>query len=94
MINYPLIKNFVLKELDTWAPNKPLLEQPDSSWLGSELNYQTSLISYQGGEPLFETWRKDFFLNAFVYAHIYTNPKTGTIILHSCLGFKEMQYEI
>ncbi|MHA7129203.1 hypothetical protein [Algoriphagus namhaensis] len=89
-MNYTLLKKFILKELNTWAPNKPLLEQPDRSWLGSDLIYKASLISYKGSEPVFEVWKKEFFLDAFVYAHIYTNASTGTTVLHSCLGFKEI----
>jgi len=87
---YDSIKTFILQELNTWAPNKPLLEMPDTTWMGSPLIYDRSLISYKGSEPVYETWKKEFFLNAFVYAHIYKNANTGTTILHSYLGFKEI----
>ena len=77
-------------DLERWAPNKPLLEVPDRDWLGSPLIYDRSLISYKGSEPDYETWNKSFFLNAFVYAHLYRNGNTGQMIAHSCLGFKEL----
>lgn len=89
-MDYDSIKTFILNELETWAPNKPLLESPDSYWMGSHLIYDRSLVSYKGSEPVYEKWKKEFFLNAFVYAHVYRNANTGRIILHSYLGFREL----
>jgi len=89
--DYDAVKKMILMELNHWAPNKPLLEMPEKSWMGSPLIYDRSIISYKGSEPLYETWKKEFFLNAFVYAHLYKNANTGQMIAHSYLGFKEIE---
>ena len=90
--DYEAVKNFILMDLEKWAPNKPLLEVPETFWMGSPLIYDRSLISYKGSEPLYETWKKEFFLHAFVYAHLYKNANTGQMIAHSYLGFKEIEH--
>lgn len=86
---YNTVKKIILEDLNNWAPNKPLLDGICETWAGSPLVYDRSLISYKGSEPLYDIWKKEFFLDAFVYAHIYRNGNTGTIIAQSYLGFKE-----
>jgi len=87
--HYETVKKIILHDLETWAPNKPLLDSICETWSGYPLVYDRSLISYKGSEPVYEIWKKEFFLNAFVYAHLYRHGLTGQIIAQSYLGFKE-----
>ncbi|GAA0189328.1 hypothetical protein GCM10009122_49400 [Fulvivirga kasyanovii] len=87
--HYETVKKIILHDLETWAPNKPLLDGICESWAGNPLVYDRSLISYKGSEPVYDIWKKEFFLHAFVYAHLYKNGNTGQTIAQSYLGFKE-----
>ena len=88
-IYYESIKRVILHDLNQWAPNKPLLDTICETWSGYPLVYDCSLISYKGGEPVFEVWKHKYFLDAFVYAHIYRHGYAGYVVAQSYLGFKE-----
>ncbi|MBL3658259.1 hypothetical protein [Fulvivirga sediminis] len=86
---YQAVKQVILHDLEKWAPNKPLLEGICEIWSGYPLVYDRSLMSIKGSKPLYEVWKQKYFLDAFVYAHIYRHGIGGYVIAQSYLGFKE-----
>lgn len=86
-IDYDTIKNILLYDLDTYAPNQPLLEGIEEEYLGRPLKYECTLVTYKDGNPVWDIWNKQFF-HAFVHAHLYSDM-SGQLLAHSALGFKE-----
>ncbi|UII25573.1 hypothetical protein LVD15_20025 [Fulvivirga maritima] len=88
---YDEIKKTIIKDLETWAPNKPLLDGICDSWAGYPLIYDRSLVSYKGMEPIYDTWENEIDMHAFVYAHLYKHGNKPLLIAQSYLGFKEFE---